>query len=438
MRDRRPRRISAGTWVVLFLTVATLGLCAVTLPRLLGAGHDVTINPRLLLDALVDLDLPNMPGQQQPVSFQQDQSTHATAAPSISPSPTAGPRRLSICAVGSVFGAKDIRQSGYDKESKTYHFEDIFSEIRPYLSEADLALCTAETAFGGEEIGYSDYNMPDEMLDALRASGMDMISLASESTLTRGMDGLNNTIQALESRGLMVAGIDPQFTTLGASSIFQINDIQISVLGYTETLNNDSKNRVKASERGIIPMMDMERIKADIADARKNGADLVIVMPHWGTKNSAKISSDQRKWSEQLTAAGADIVLGAHPNVVQRIERQTVQQGNGAARDTVVAFSLGSFLTNVRDTANSASIVLRMDIEMDPATRKLTIASCTYTPIWVSRLHANTGSGYTYRILRSDDEDSLKGLDANATESIRLAADFIKKTLQDSAVTPAL
>ncbi len=438
MRDRRPRRISAGTWVVLFLSIATLGLCAVTLPRLMGSGHDVTINPRLLLDALVDLQLPSMPGQQQPIAFQAEAQPDATDVPTVVPAPTAGPRQLSICAVGSVFGAKDIRQSGYDKESKTYHFEDIFGEVRPYLSEADLAICTAETIFGGEEIGYSDYNMPDEMLDALRASGMDMISLASESTLTRGIDGLNNTIQALESRGMMITGIDPQIANRGASSIFQINDIQISVLGYTETLSNDSKNRVKAADRAIIPMMDIERIKADITDARKNGADLVIVMPHWGTKNSAKISADQRKWAEQLTAAGADIVLGAHPNVVQRIERQTVQQANGGMRDTLVAFSLGSFLTNVRDTANAASIVLRIELQMDPATRKLTIVSCTYTPIWVSRLHADTGSAYTYRILRSDDSDSLKGLDANATESIHQAVDFIQKTLQDSAVTPAL
>lgn len=441
-KRKQRRRISIGTWFILLLTVGTLGACALLLPALTGPVTDIQVNTEVLLDALSSaVTLPGRQGEPSPTSQAGLTAAEPEASPvaAATPAPTPAPRKVTICAVGSIFGARDIRQSGYDKESKSYLYNDIFEQMRPYLETADMTICTSEAVYAGEDAGYSDYNLPDAMLDALRYVGIDMISLGNEHALSKGLDGLRATIQAMESKGFLITGVDPELAELGASPVFQINGIQIAVLGYTGSLSNESQSRVKKkADRAVIPMLETERVKSDIAAARKSGADLVIVIPHWGTKNSAKITTEQKKLAEQLTASGADLVLGAHPNVLQRIERQQAQQADGSIRDALVAYSLGSFLTNVRDTANSAGVVLRIEVEMDPDTRKVRIASCTYAPTWVSRVRNAEGSGYTYRILRADDEDSAAGLDDQSLKSLEAAAEFVEKTLADSAAQKML
>ncbi|MDR3051747.1 MAG: CapA family protein [Oscillospiraceae bacterium] len=444
---RRRRSVSAGTWLVLALTLCTLGGGALALSRLAGGGEDARMDARLLLDALSNsVRLPELTAPEgapepigQPVGQTPAPQTQAAyAATQATPSPTQAPRALTICAVGSLFGAKNIRQSGYDQESRTYLYDDIFADVRRMLTEADLALCVAETGFAGQEAGYSDYNTPDAMLDALRYAGIDMLSLASEHALNNGLDGLSATIRTIESKGLMVTGVDPAFDALGAAQVFQINDIQIAVLAYTYGISNAGQRNVKKADRGAIPILEEQRVREDIASARKAGADLVVVMPHWGKKNSQKIDSDQRKLAERLVAFGADIVLGAHPDVVQRVERQQAQRADGSTGEGLVAYSLGSFLTDVRDVSNAAGMVLRIRVEMDPTTRKVRVTDCDYVPTWVSRLRGQNGPDYQYHIYRADDAGASVVLDSVSLKSMDNALSFVRKTLADSAAKQAL
>ena len=130
------------------------------------------------------------------------------ATPQPSAAPTAAPqqRTVTLSAVGSIYAPKNIRQSGYDEESGTYDFSALFGRVKPYISQADLTLGTIETYFAGEEAGYSNYNAPDALLDAIRDSGFDLLSLASEYALEKGEDGLRQTIMQLENRGMIAAG----------------------------------------------------------------------------------------------------------------------------------------------------------------------------------------------------------------------------------------
>lgn len=82
----------------------------------------------------------------------------------------------------------------------------------------------------------------------------------------------------------------------------------------------------------------------DIAKA-KEMADIVIVCPHWGTEYTTKPSSYQQKFAGQLTEAGADIIIGTHPHVVQPVEWIEAENGNRA----LCFYSLGNYVSTQKN-----------------------------------------------------------------------------------------
>ena len=81
------------------------------------------------------------------------------------------------------------------------------------------------------------------------------------------------------------------------------------------------------------------QVLEDISRA-KELADIVIVCPHWGTEYSSKISSYQEKWALEMTEAGADIIIGTHPHVVEPVEWITAENGN----ESLCYYSLGNYV----------------------------------------------------------------------------------------------
>ena len=81
-------------------------------------------------------------------------------------------------------------------------------------------------------------------------------------------------------------------------------------------------------------------VLTDIAEAEEM-ADVVIVCPHWGTEYTTKPSSYQRKFAKQMTEAGADIIIGTHPHVVQPMEWVEAYNGNRA----LCYYSLGNYVS---------------------------------------------------------------------------------------------
>ena len=79
--------------------------------------------------------------------------------------------------------------------------------------------------------------------------------------------------------------------------------------------------------------------------AREMGADIVIACPHWGTEYSSKISSYQEKWALEMTEAGADVIIGTHPHVVEPVEWITAENGN----ESLCYYSLGNYVSTQKN-----------------------------------------------------------------------------------------
>lgn len=441
-KRKRKRRISFGTVLMLLLTASTLCLAGVFIARI--AGNDLKVQTAHLWNEIAgSMKIPGMlpvddglkPSASTPEPAQATAPT-PEPPPVSTPVPQPTEHTITISAVGSLYAPKNIRQSGYDSKREAYDFTDIFARIKPYISQSDLTLATLETYFAGKEAGYGNYNAPTELLDALRGSGVDLLSLASEYAFEKGPEGLGQTLAEIASRGMIAAGAFADAQEAGRAQVFQINDVQIAVLAYTYGFSENSQSKARAAERKAVPVIDQSAMIRDIANVRKAGADLVIVMPHWGTKNKTEVASSTRSLARALAEAGADLIIGAHPNVVQKAERMTVTRSDGAKHEAYVAYSLGSFLTDSREAKNTAGMILQVEIAYDPQTRSVRFEEVSYMPTYIQRLRS--GEAYAYRIVAAGDASYISELDASTQKAIESARQSVAETLgEEDAVNLA-
>jgi poly-gamma-glutamate capsule biosynthesis protein CapA/YwtB (metallophosphatase superfamily) len=212
-----------------------------------------------------------------------------------------------------------------------------FGPITATLSAADLAMANLETPItdrGTAEPKRYLFRAGRPAVEAIRAAGIDAVSLANNHTLDYGRVGLADTIDAAKAGGLVTFGAgnnrDQAFTPWRTT----VRGVRIAVFGFSQV--DDLANRWAATDiqPGIAMAFDVKRAVAAVTAARAD-SDLVIVFPHWGTEGSSCVNGDQKRLAAKLAAAGADIIVGAHAHVLQ---------GSGWLNHTYVAFGLGNFL----------------------------------------------------------------------------------------------
>ena len=147
---------------------------------------------------------------------------------------------------------------------------------------------------------------------------------------------------------------------------------------------------------------------ADIATARTLGADIVVLLPHWGVKNRSDTPESVRALAGRLASAGADVILGAHSGVVQGVERLMTRRADGREAETLVCYSLGNLLTDARAEENAAGLVLRIPIAYDTATRSVSLGEEQVIPTYVACQEEDGQS--VWRVVEAENEAALSGL----------------------------
>ena len=168
----------------------------------------------------------------------------------------------------------------------------------------------------------------------------------------------------------------------------------------------------------------MERIRADITKARVAGANVVIVLPHWGTKNRQETPENLKEMALEMAQAGADVILGTHPNVVQQTERLSVRRADGLLYEAVVCYSLGSLLTDARAAENTAGMVAHLNITYDPVSRRTTLGSLACTPVYIAQQREDGQN--VYRVVDTDNAQALAALSEGEREAAMKAADRVR------------
>jgi hypothetical protein len=166
----------------------------------------------------------------------------------------------------------------------------------------------------------------------LKESGFDVLSLANNHIMDYGPSGLYQTIDALDDAGILQVGAGRTIQEANAPLLVECAGEKIAILARSSVI---VRSPCYASERqpGAAFLNEKELISS--LRECKRAADIVILLMHWGVEEYVLPTPEQRTWSKIFAKAGADLVLGHHPHVLQGIERD----GN-----SLVAYSLGNFL----------------------------------------------------------------------------------------------
>lgn len=227
----------------------------------------------------------------------------------------------------------------------TYNYDYLFDNVRDEIQSADLAVVNQEVIFGGNElgnIGYPTFNVRTELGTGLVNAGFDVILSATNHTLDQHASGVLNTINFWESNypDITYLGIHDSQEASDVITVQEINGIKVALLNYTYGLNGFS---LPSDMPYLVDLMN-DYTKDDIADdiARaKEAADFVIVFPHWGTEYVLTETTEQQEWAQFFADNGVDLIIGAHPHVVEPVKWIEGKNGN----KTLVYYSLGNFVS---------------------------------------------------------------------------------------------
>jgi len=206
---------------------------------------------------------------------------------------------------------------------------DPFKYIKPIISEKDVLFGNLETVLsisGKKAEKAVSLSTDPGNVKYIKESGFDIISLANNHILDLGIEGFNNTLDVLYSNKIKFIGVSND-KHIDKYQIIEKNNIKLGFLGYYSFGFIDQKNNI------FINGVDERNILSDIKEIKTN-CDIVIVSLHWGIEKVFYPSPNQIVLAHKLIEAGANIVLGHHPHVLQGIEEY---------RGGIIIYSLGNF-----------------------------------------------------------------------------------------------
>jgi poly-gamma-glutamate synthesis protein (capsule biosynthesis protein) len=287
--------------------------------------------------------------------------------------------RLSLLFAGDIMGHDSQIASAYDPVKKTYDYSSCFNFVKPYVDSADVAVGNLEVTLAGPPFkGYPQFSSPDQLLGTLKNIGFDALVTANNHCVDRGRKGLERTIMMLDSFKI-------QHTGTFADSVSRINDsplliekngFKLAVLNYTYGTNG-----IPVTKPNIVNHLDTAIMRLDLIEAKTLKPDVIIVFTHWGSEYQSLPSKGQKDLTEFCFKNGAQLVIGAHPHVLQPMEWRK-------DKNQFVAYSLGNYISGQRKryTDGGAMAYLEMEkISYKPDSAVTTIDSAGYYLAWVYR-----------------------------------------------------
>jgi poly-gamma-glutamate synthesis protein (capsule biosynthesis protein) len=251
---------------------------------------------------------------------------------SIGISSTAAP--LASSEVRMLFGG-DIMLSRYvAKVARQKHDPGWpLRSIAPLLASADIAFANLESPFSNQGHSFEKgmvFRAEPDMIASLVAAGLDIVSTANNHARDAGSHGVAFTLDLLARNHIQAVGTGPTERLAHQGVILERKSAGFGFLGYTFDQSNGNHKDVDPR----ISMLDVNRMRADVADMRKR-ADAVIVSMHAGVEYHPFPNAVQQTFARVAIDAGASAVIGHHPHVVQTVELY----GNG-----IIFYSLGNLV----------------------------------------------------------------------------------------------
>ena len=275
--------------------------------------------------------------------------------PEIIKKQSAKQSEIKLIFAGDIMGHGPQIRSAQIVENIHYDYTDCFQHIKPIITQADLAIANLEVTLPGEPpySGYPLFRSPDALAVALRQAGFHILLTANNHTNDGGKYGVLQTINTLYKHGLYQTGSFQSAAEREAyyPLIIYRKGFKLAFLNYTY-----STNGIATKPPTIVNIIDETQMKKDFETARAMQPDFIISVMHWGAEYQQQPNQQQEQLAKKMINWGADLIIGAHPHVVQPIKLYTNNQN-----DTIpVAYSLGNFISNQRRAQTDGGLLFEV------------------------------------------------------------------------------
>ena len=281
---------------------------------------------------------------------------------------------IQMSAVGDILCSQAMLDDAYNEQADYYDFSNMFRKASGYINEADIVMGTMETSIIDND-KYNDENAPIEFAKAVKNSGVNLVTIAHNHSLDNGVSGIQETKDNLEELGFSVFG--DKLETSNAVIIKEVKKSKIAFL--TDTCFLDEETKKPAEEKNCINMYSEEQAKSDIEYAKENGAEYICVLIHWGDAISETVNDEQKKIADFLVNNDVDIILGAHPSIVQPMEIRQNADGD----NVFIAYSIGTYVSTLSSEEARTELVLNIELRKSGKDGKIYLNKVDYTPIYM-------------------------------------------------------
>lgn len=253
-----------------------------------------------------------------------------------------------ITAVGDIMlagkWAPQLKQKGYDQP---------FLGVKNALTSSDINFANLESPISqnGKEYNGKKFRFRADPLaaQALREAGFNLVTLANNHSMDFGGDALTDTLKHLDKNGIAWVGAGENLSEASKMALYTIKGKKIAFLGYS--LTKPFEFFAGKDRPGTSPGYD-KLMTGDITSARRQ-ADYVIVSFHWGKEANSTIQTYQRATAHKAIEAGADVIIGHHPHILQGIERY---------KSGIIFYSLGNFIFASKSKVADSSAMIRLKL----------------------------------------------------------------------------
>ena len=278
---------------------------------------------------------------------------------SLSPAAAASPVPENSVLVADFAGDVMLGGSLQSKGCRS-GYAAYFANVSSWWDNANLVAVNLENAVLNEE-NMANYQSQDkniniyctyDAVDNLVDAGVNMLSCANEHSFDFGERPVSELISYMQQHELIYAGVGMDLQDAHHFSLTEINGIKVAFLSITDVFYKEAS--AKENRAGILTTGSRDYNMLVYTAAME--ADLTIVYMHWGEEYAVSASKQQKEMAHQLIDAGADLVIGSHPHVVQAAE---------CYHDGVIFYSLGNFIFDQGNTFTKDSAMVQLVVAQD-------------------------------------------------------------------------
>ncbi|MEJ8778293.1 CapA family protein [Pseudogracilibacillus sp. ICA-222130] len=321
-------------------------------------------------------------------------------------------KKVTIGATGDILLHKRVYEKARKKDG-SFDFAPMFENVKHLFDKDHLIIVNQESIIGGEELGLSDFpnfNSPVEIGYQLKDMNVDIANIANNHVLDHGEKGILSSIENWEKIGIPYVGAYKSFEDQETLRIINKNGLRVCFLSYTKGLGGKKVPKGKeylVNQHGVTKFAghkDVAGVRRLIDQIRKRDlADVVVLSIHFGKEYQMKPTAYQLETASNLADAGADVIIGHHPHVVQPFDFLV----NSKGETVFTAYSLGNFFSGQKGLYRQIGGYMTIDVEKEGNNRLLKIDNPTFNLTYVD---SSDKKDYKMHLLKDivDTQTSIK------------------------------